>query len=255
MSATDFRQRLQAGETLYTAWCLLAEPNAAEMLGRQEWDAIVLDCQHGYIDHLDVLRMVTAVHGTDTSVLVRSIPNDEGIIGKALDAGVQGIIAPMINTVEDARWFAQASNYPPVGQRSWGPGRAMAMAGLGKQDFLHGANDLSVAWAMVETADALDNIDAICGVEGINGLFVGPNDLCVSLTNGEHVDPTRDEVKRALDVVLEAAARHGVFPGIFANTPELGREFASRGFVFISGGSDTGMLTSGSASLLSQLKG
>jgi 4-hydroxy-2-oxoheptanedioate aldolase len=255
MSATNFRARLQAGETLYTAWCLLSEPNCAELLARQDWDAIVIDCQHGFVDHLDMLRMVTAIHGTGTSALVRTTPHDEGIIGKALDAGVQGVIAPMINNADDARWFALQANYPPVGERSWGPMRAMAVSGLDKQEFLSSANDRSIAWAMVETADAVDNLDDICATDGVDGLFVGPNDLSISLSNGSHVDPTRDEVKRALDVVLGAAQKHRVYPGIFANTPELAREFAALGFVFISGGSDTGMLAAGSASLLAQIKG
>jgi 4-hydroxy-2-oxoheptanedioate aldolase len=252
--ATRFRARLDAGETLYAVWCMLAEPNLAEMLARQDWDVLVIDCQHGFIDHLDMARMMTAVHGTGTPALVRTVPGDEGLIGKALDLGAQGVIAPMINNAEDARWFASAANFPPVGERSWGPPRAMAIAGLDKASYLARANALSVSWAMVETAAALDNIDAICATDGIDGLFVGPNDLCVSLTGGAHVDPTHDAVKRALDTVLEAAARHNVYPGIFANTPELACEFAESGFRFISGGNDLGMAMASSTALLGQIR-
>lgn len=252
---SSFRARLEAGETVYTVWCMLSEPNCAEILARQGWDAVTIDCQHGFIDHLDMLRMVTAVHGAGKYALVRTSPGDEGMIGKALDAGVQGVIAPMINDADDARWLARTAKFPPLGERSWGPVRAMGTSGLDKAGYLAGANALSLAWAMVETGAALANIDEIAATPGIDGLFVGPNDLSVSLTGGAHVDPTRAEVDHALDRVLEAAHRHKVFPGIFANTAELARAFAARGFAFISGGHDVGMVTAGSAALLARIRG
>ncbi len=250
----SFRTRLLAGETLYTAWCLLADPNAAEIVARQGWDAVTIDCQHGFVDHLDMLRIIAAVQGAGTNVLVRTAPRDENLIGKALDAGVDGIIAPMINSPADSRWLSDLAKFPPVGERSWGPARALALSGLDKQSYLAQANTLSLAWAMVETAESLANLDAICSTDGIDGIFVGPNDLSVSLSRGATVDPSLPEVGNALDAVLERAEKHGVIPGIFANTPELARVFAARGFPFIAGGSDVGMLTGGSAQLLGAIK-
>jgi len=131
----------------------------------------------------------------------------------------------------------------------------MAVAGLGKADYLASANDIAMTWAMIETAQALDNLDDICTTPGIDGVFVGPNDLSVSLSKGAVVDPAIPEVRDALGQIVAAAERHGVYPGIFANTPELARSFAEMGFCFISGGSDMGMLTAGSAALLDAIRG
>jgi len=115
-----FRDSLEQPGARHAAWCVLSDPNSAEALARLGWDAIVIDCQHGFVDHLEMLRIVTAVQGTGCAVMVRTAPRDENLIGKALDVGVDGIIAPMINSREDAQWLADLANYPPVGQRSWG---------------------------------------------------------------------------------------------------------------------------------------
>jgi len=248
------RARLEAGDTLYTAWCLLPEPLTAEMLARQDWDCVTLDCQHGFIDYADMLAMVMAIQGAGKPALVRAPLGDEGFIGKALDAGADCIIAPMINTPEDARWFAEASNYPPIGQRSWGPMRAMDVAGLDKDAYLAKGNDLTLAWAMLETEEALSNIDTLFTTPGIDGVFVGPNDLCNSLTGGEYVDPGHEKVVQALELVLEKTREHKGFAAIYASTPEVARAYADQGFQFIALGSDAGFLRNAAASALAAAK-
>ena len=254
MTDATLRSRLEAGETLFTAWCLLPEPLTAEMLARQEWDCVTLDCQHGFIDYADMLAIVMAIQGVGKPALVRAPLGDEGFIGKALDAGADCIIAPMINTPADAVWFAEAANYPPVGQRSWGPMRAMDVTGLDKDAYLANGNDLTLAWAMLETKEALDNIDLLFTTPGIDGVFVGPNDLCNSLTGGEHVDPGHEKVVEALDLIIEKTREHNGYAAIYASTPDVARAYAAQGFQLIALGSDASFLRNGAAEALAAAK-
>jgi len=226
----------------------------AEMIAAQDWDCVLIDCQHGLIGYADMVAMVMAVQGQGKPALVRPPLNDEGFIGKALDAGADAIMCPMINSADDALWLAKAGNYPPVGARSWGPVRAQARFGLDKQAYHAAGNDLTEIWAMVETAHGLDDIDSLFATPGIDGVFIGPNDLSNSLTGGAHVDPGHPLVRDALARVLEKAQSHNSFAGIYANNVELARDFAAQGFRFIAMGSDAGFLKAGSAEMLNAAK-
>lgn len=254
MPATPLRDLITSDEVVFCAFCLLPQPMAVEMLARQDWDCVFIDGQHGFIDYADMLAMVVAVQGAGKPVLVRPPMDDGGFIGKALDAGADGIVCPMINTPEDARWFAEATNYPPVGSRSWGPLRAVDRFGGDKRVFHANGNALTEALAMIETQEALDNIDAILSTEGIDGVFIGPNDLSNSLTGGEAVDPGHPKVTEALKVVREKVKEHNSFAAIYANTPELAQAYIELGFKFIAAGSDVNFLKSGSAEMLQALK-
>lgn len=255
MPSKTLRQLLGSGDVVYCAFCLLPQPMGAEMIAAQDWDCVLIDCQHGLIDYADMLAMLVAVQGQGKPAIVRPPLNDEGFIGKALDAGADGIMCPMINSADDARWLADAANYPPVGSRSWGPVRAQARFGLDSRAFHSAGNDLTEIWAMVETRESLDTIDHLFTTPGIDGVFIGPNDLSNSLTGGAHVDPGHPLVKEALTLVLEKSAQHNSFAGIYANTVELARCFVEQGFRFIAMGSDAGFLKAGSAEMLRAVKG
>ena len=130
-------------------------------------------------------------------------------MSRALDFGAEGIIAPMINTAADARAFAAAAKYPPVGERSWGPHRVTSLAGLADQSvYLREANDNVITLAMIETRTALGNLDAIVDTPGIDGLFLGPSDLSIALSDGKSLDPLSKDVERELDRIV-AACRQG----------------------------------------------
>lgn len=253
MPSTPLRDLIRGDKAVFCAFCLLPQPMGVEMLARQGWDCVFIDGQHGFIDYADMLAMVVAVQGAGKPVLVRPPLDDGGFIGKALDAGADGIVAPMINTPEDARWFAEAVNYPPVGSRSWGPIRAVDRFGGDREAFHASGNDLTEAWAMIETREALDNIDAILTTEGIDGVFIGPNDLSNSLTGGEAVDPGDPKVADALRLVREKVEEHDSFAAIYANTAELAHAYIELGFRFIAAGSDVNFLTSASAEMLAAL--
>lgn len=254
MVSTPLRELIASDEVVHCAFCLLPQPLGVEMLARQDWDCVFIDGQHGFIDYADMLAMVVAVQGVGKPVLVRPPLDDGGFIGKALDAGADGIVCPMINTPEDARWFAEATNYPPVGSRSWGPLRAVDRFGGDKAVFHANGNKLTEAWAMIETQEALANLDAILATDGVDGVFIGPNDLSNSLTGGEEVNPGHPKVTEALKVVREKVKEHNSFAAIYANTPELAHAYIDLGFKFIAAGSDVNFLKSGSAEMLRELK-
>ena len=147
----------------------------------------MLDAQHGLWDTASLITGIGAVSHADATPVVRVPLNDFALVSRALDFGAEAIIAPMINDADDARRFAAAAKYPPLGERSWGPLRAMALQAprTAPVDYLREANDGTLTLAMIETATALGNVDAIAATPGIDALFVGPYDLATALSGGE----------------------------------------------------------------------
>lgn len=250
MSATGLKARMDAGETVFAAWLTFDAPRVAGALARDGWDAVVVDMQHGLAGYREMVDAVALVAAAGVAPVVRVPVGDDALIGRAPDAGAVGIICPMINSGQEAAWFARGTKYPPLGQRSWAPGQALQVLGLSRDDYLAGANEFVVSFAMVETAQALRHIDAICSTPGIDAIFVGPNDLSLSLSEGAAVDPARPEVQQALAQVVRKCAAHGVVPAVYANTPELAVTCRTMGFRFIAVGSDAGYLAAGSRAML-----
>jgi 4-hydroxy-2-oxoheptanedioate aldolase len=249
-------RRLRAGETVYSAWCTLASPVVAETVAREGFAAVVLDIQHGLWDTASLIAGVGAVHHGGAAPIVRVPLNDFAFVSRALDVGAEAIIAPMINTPADARAFAAVAKYPPLGERSWGPQRAMALQGRGVPvDYLREANDGTLTLAMIETTAALGNVEAIAATPGIDALFVGPYDLSTALSGGTAQDVTAPQVERAIDKICAAAKKAGKTPGIYCRDAERALAMAQRGFRFITIGSDLGLVREGAAGMLKALRG
>jgi 4-hydroxy-2-oxoheptanedioate aldolase len=247
--------RLRAGETVYSGWCSLPYPIVAEIIGREGFPAVTLDGQHGLWDVASLISGIASVRQAGAAPVVRVAVGDFGNVSRALDFGAEAVIAPMINTAGDARAFAAAAKFPPVGERSWGPHRATMLAGIPDQkDYLREGNDLTVAFAMIETRAALGNLDAIAGTPGIDGLFLGPSDLSIALCDGRAVDPMGPEVDAGLDRILAAAAKAGKFVGAYCHTPERAPALARRGVRFLSVQSDMTFLRTGACAALKVLK-
>jgi 4-hydroxy-2-oxoheptanedioate aldolase len=256
MSATGFplARRLRAGETVYTAWCALASPIVAESIAREGFTAIVLDQQHGLYDIATTAQGIASVRHAGASPVVRVPLNDNPSASRALDFGAEAVIAPMINNIELARRFVGAMKYPPVGERSWGPARAAALSGIADlKDYFRDANGMTLALAMIETREAVENVAAIAATDGIDGLFVGPFDLSIALSNGAVLDPFSKDVEAALDVILDAAKKHKKIPGIYCANAEVALIAARRGFRFIAVGGDLSYLRAGAAAQLKAL--
>jgi 4-hydroxy-2-oxoheptanedioate aldolase len=162
----------------------------------------------------------------------------------------------MINTVADAKAFVEATKFTPLGERSWGPMRAMTLAGIGDpKAYLRDANDNVVTLAMIETRTAMANIDAIAAVPGIDVLFVGPSDLSIGLTDGAELDPHSPTVEAALDKIIAACRKAGKVAGLYCINAERAVACAKRGVRFLAVSSDLGFLRAGTAAQLKVLKG
>ncbi|HXX25415.1 MAG TPA: aldolase/citrate lyase family protein [Pseudolabrys sp.] len=255
MAAFPLARKLRAGETVYSAWTTLASPLLVEALAREGFAAVNLDSQHGMWEMSSIIAGIGAVRAGGASPLVRVPLEDFAMVSRALDLGAEAIIAPMINTGTDARRFAAAAKYPPLGERSWGPVRAMMLQGqTPPTDYLREANDGTLTMAMIETPSALNNADEIAATPGIDCLFVGPYDLATSLSAGKAQDITAPEVERAVDAICAAATKAGKIPGIYCRDAVRALQMAKRGFRFIAVASDLGIVREGGAAILKALK-
>lgn len=255
MAAFSLARRLRAGETVLTAWCTLASPLAAEVIAREGFASVVLDIQHGLWDTASLIAGINALHHASAAAVVRVPLNDFAMVSRALDFGAEAIIAPMINDTSDARAFASAAKFPPRGERSFGPQRAMALQNRKvATDYLREANEETLTLAMIETPAALNNVNDIAENDGIDALFIGPYDLSTALSAGRAQDFSAPEVERAIDEICAAAKKAGKIPGIYCSNAKHALAMAKRGFRFIAVGSDLGILRAGAADVLKALK-
>ena len=249
-------RRLKAGETVHTGWCGLPYPMVAELVGREGFPAVTLDGQHGLWDTASIAAGIAAVRQGGAAPVVRVPVGDFASVSRALDFGAEGIIAPMINTPADARALAGYAKFPPIGERSWGPHRAMMLGGIADMKvYLAEANALTVTLAMVETRTALANLDAIAATPGIDGLFLGPSDLSIALSNGRSLDPLSKDVDGEIDRIVAAARKAGKIPGAYCHSAERALALARRGMRFLAVASDMMFLRTGAAVQLKALKG
>ena len=256
MAEFSLARRLSGGETVYSGWCGMASPLAAETIAREGFGAVALDMQHGLWDVASLIAGIGALHHANAAAIVRVPLNDFAMVSRALDFGAEAIIAPMINNGSDARAFAAAAKYPPRGERSFGPQRAMALQGRKSvAGYLHEANELTLTLAMIETPSALNNVEEIAETDGIDALFIGPYDLSTALSAGRSQDFTAPEVERAIDEICNAASKAGKIPGIYCSDPKRARAMSQRGFRYIAVGSDLGLLRASAAGVLKALQG
>ena len=256
MPGFTLAKRFRDGETVFSGWCGLPYPLVAEALAREGFPAVTIESQHGLWDVAGILHGIAAVRQGGAAPIVRVPLNDFALVSRSLDFGAEGIIAPMINTPADARAFAAAAKFPPVGERSWGPHRAMTLGGVPDMPtYLREANDHVVTFAMIETRTALQNFDAIIATPGIDGFFLGPSDLSIALSDGKNVDPLSKEVDGHLDTMIAAAQRAKKIPGAYCHSAERAAALAKRGVKFLAVSGDLSMLRAGAAAVMKVLKG
>jgi len=254
--AFTLAKRLRAGETVFSGWCGLPYPLVAETLARDGFAAVTIESQHGLWDVAGILAGIAAVRQGGAAPIVRVPLNDFAMVSRALDFGAEGIIAPMINTTADAKAFAAAAKFPPTGERSWGPHRAMTLGGVSDMaTYLREANDHVVTFAMIETRTALQNFDAIIRTPGIDGFFLGPSDLSIALSDGKTVDPMSKDVDTHLDTLIASAQKANKIPGAYCHSAERAAALAKRGVKFLAVSSDLSMLRAGAAAALKVIKG
>jgi 4-hydroxy-2-oxoheptanedioate aldolase len=184
--------------------------------------------------------------------LVRVPWLDPGIVMKMLDAGAYGVICPMINSAEEARRLVAACRYPPDGQRSFGPIRALLYAGA---DYATHANDTVLSLAMIETRDGLDNLEEIAAVEGLDGFYVGPSDLSLALGCTPKLDQEEAPVVEAIDRIVRVAKENGKAAGIHNMTPEYALKMIDKGYSFVTIGSDARLMVTATQDVLGKMRG
>lgn len=255
MAAFELARRLRAGETVYAAWCSFASPMVAETVARGGFAATVLDMQHGLWDTGSVIAGIGAVDHASAAPVVRVPLNDFAFVSRALDFGATAVIAPMINSVADAKKFAAAAKFPPLGERSWGPQRAMTLQGkTAAVEYLREANEGTLTMAMIETPMALAQVDSIAGTPGIDALFIGPYDLSTALSAGNAQDVQAGEVERAIDQIGAAAKKAGKIAGVYCSDAGRALAMVKRGFRFVTVGGDVSYLRDGLAAQMKALK-
>lgn len=246
----DLRARLARPEPLLFSWMSIPSPNLAAQMARLPIEGVCLDMQHGMIGASDAPLMLAAINAAGRPAIVRVLWNDPGIVGQALDAGAAAVIAPMINSRAEAEALVRAAKYPPVGGRSWGGYTALQASGLTPAEYLQEANRLTQVFAMIETTRALDNLDEIAATPGLDGLFVGPSDLSITLSNGAGIDKTGPQTIAAMERVVAAARKYKLVAGAFGGAADVVKTYRKLGFTFIAAGVDVDLLQSGAAALV-----
>ncbi len=252
----NLKQKIQAGQTLFTAWSSIPDPLTAGALAATDFDAVALDMQHGGHSDDSVLRSIGPVIQNGAHAVVRVPVGRFDMASRALDFGAEAVIAPMINTLDDAKAFADAIKYPPLGERSWGPGRAMAFHGFSDFNaYLQAANGICLSIAMVETMQALENLDAFLGMDGIDGIFVGPGDFSIAWTKGAHYNPKNDAMTETLRDIASRCRKAGKFAGNFGSDAQHARFLAELGYQFVAIGTDVGCIKGGANALVAGARG
>ena len=249
MVQDTIRSAAQDGRLLFNGWAMLGSAHAVEVYGQAGWDTITLDMQHGAIGHESMVACLTAAQVAGLPGLVRVADNNPGLIGAALDGGAQGVICPMINSGADAERLIDAVKYPPRGKRSWGPYRAKPLI---EGNYFEGANGWTVACAQIETGEALENINDILAVDGLDMVLAGPNDLAITLTGAPDIFAA--EVVDALDLILKKAKEASVMTAVFANDIDFARPLSAAGWDMLTVGTDGGLLGAAAGDVIAQLR-
>jgi 4-hydroxy-2-oxoheptanedioate aldolase len=251
MKPNPLRQLWAQDRAVLNGWLAIPDSFSTELMARQGFDALTIDLQHGLAAADSLLPMLQAIATTATAPVVRVPWLEAGLLMRALDAGALGVICPMINTREDAQKLVAWTHYAPQGTRSVGPLRAAQVYG---SDYLAQANREIVAFAMIETAQALDNLDSILSVEGLDAIYIGPSDLSLSLGCKPSFDDVEPKVQQAIEHILARAQAHGVVAGIHNGRADVARARVALGFRFVTLASDANLLIDGARRVLGEMR-
>lgn len=248
------KQIWSEGRPVINGWLSIGSPFVAEIMAEQGYDSISIDIQHGAVDAGVILPMFQAMRASGVVPMARVPWLEPGMVMKVLDAGAYGVICPMINTPEQAAEFASYVRYPPLGQRSFGPTRANISAGA---NYAAEANDEVLAFAMVETAEAMRNLEAIVATPGIDGIYVGPADLALSLSEGRLTpgfDRDEPELIEALRKIVAACKKAGKRAALHCGTPDYAARSVGWGFDMTTVSGDTRLLAGAARATISRFR-
>ncbi|WP_449256527.1 HpcH/HpaI aldolase family protein [Bosea sp. (in: a-proteobacteria)] len=246
------RSRLAAGQRSINGWLSLPSGYSAEIMARHGWHSLTVDMQHGVQDYASMVQCFQAISGFPATPMVRVPTNEPGIIGKALDAGAWGVICPMVNSAEEASAFVSACRYPPAGRRSNGPNRAAGYAET--QPYQAFANDEVLALPMIETSEAVESLESILDVPGVDGVYVGPTDLAFSLGLPPVFDTDNPELLSIYRRIVEETRKRGRFAAIHTMDPVYAARMLDIGFGLVTVGGDAVFIAKGARATADALK-
>lgn len=247
----NLRDLFNSGTPTLGAWCSTPSSFTAELMGRAGFDWICIDTQHGLVEYEQLLPMLQAITASGIPSLVRVPWNEPAQIMKALDAGAHGIIVPMVNSADDAARAVGACRYPPDGYRSWGPIRA-SLAAPGYTPETGSRNAVCVI--QVETAEAVDRVDDILSVPGVDAVYVGPADLAVSAGLAPTFQVEDPAHERLISTILHACLKHQLVPGVHCTDPGAVIRWREQGFRMLTVGSDVSFLRKAASDALQAIR-
>ena len=247
MRKNPVRARWAEGKTASNLWIDIGWPVTVEALGRLAYDSYTVDMQHSLIDRATLVPVLQALSLGGGAPLVRVTQNDPGEIAFVLDAGAYGVICPTMESADDCARFVAACDYPPRGNRSWGPVRGLMYGGA---DYFEAYAGEILRIALIETAKGIENIEAIAATPGLDMIYLGPNDLGVSHGAKPSYTPNHPAVERAMDTVLEAAYRHGIAAGMHTASTAVARAAIGKGYRLVSLGYAAKIMTAAASQAL-----
>ena len=235
----ELRAAWRAGVTTTNVWLTIPDAFVAETASRAGFDSVCIDMQHGLVDYRAALAMLQAAQGGGAPVLVRPPWNEPSILMRLLDAGADGVVVPMVDTAEQAEQAVAACRYPPRGRRSFGPTRAGLIADA---PYVEHADEGALAFVMVESVSALEQLDAILNTPALDGVYVGPADLSLSMGHPPETDSEREEHQAAIRRVVAACHERRQVVGLHTATPAFARRAAGWGVDFVTVATDVSSL-------------
>lgn len=251
MRENKLRAIWKQGGAVINGWLGIPSSVSAENMAQAGWDSLTVDLQHGLVDYQTGVTMLQAITTTPTVPLARVPWMEPGIVMKMLDAGAYGIICPMINTRAECESFVGACRYAPAGYRSFGPVRATWYGG---PDYWKHANETVITMAMIETRQAVENLDEILTVPGLDALYIGPNDLALTLGCAPAPVPTDPVVLKAIKTILAGAKRHGIYAGLHCGSTAMAKEMIGLGFQFVTLLADNAFLAGAAKSAVAEMR-
>lgn len=246
------KQKLAEGKMLYGAWNCVDDPGVVQILGHAGFDFVTIDLQHGFATFGSLNGLIDALDKTGSPAMVRVPWNTPDYIMRALDLGGEGIIVPMVSTAEEAKAAADACRYAPVGSRSWGPIWSVVRDRMIDPDE---GDARAICLVMIETAEGLANLDAILAVDGVDGIYIGPNDLALSLGLGRVSYTVSEKLHDTLKDILARARKAGKLAGIDCINPEQAHHWRDNGASFTVCAQDANMLRVAAQGMAKALKG
>lgn len=254
MIRNALREKWAGGDATLNGWLSIGNPFVAEILAAQGYDSLTVDWQHGALDYSDLLPMLQAMRASGVVPLARVPWREPGAIMKALDAGAYGIICPMINNADEAAELARCVRYPPDGLRSFGPTRANFSAGA---NYAGEANGEILCFAMVETAEAVKNLEDIAATPGVDGIYIGPADLTLGVKNGAlppGFDREEPEMIEVIQRIAKAAKDNGKFAALHCGSPAYAARAVDWGFDMVTLMNDVRLLASSAAASIEETR-